>query len=119
MESPILQAIGYGIHAPNPHNIQAWKFESISETEALPYIDERGLLPATDPPTRQIHIGAGSVIETLRRSGWSCESGGGAGVRRAAPRSSGLRRVTAFAWVASSDHNLDLTKETPQCKCRS
>ncbi|MGH2963700.1 MAG: Acg family FMN-binding oxidoreductase, partial [Solirubrobacterales bacterium] len=29
------------------------------------YIDERRLLPATDPPARQIHIGAGCFIETL------------------------------------------------------
>src|SRR6266496_1721233 len=64
-ETPILQAITYGIHAPNPHNTQAWKFELTSDTEALLYIDERRLLPVTDPPARQIHIGAGCCIETL------------------------------------------------------
>jgi hypothetical protein len=64
-ETPILQAIGYGIQAPNPHNTQAWKFDLASDTEALLYIDERRLLPATDPLARQIHIGAGCLIETL------------------------------------------------------
>lgn len=64
-ETPIVQAIAYGIQAPNPHNTQAWKLELVSETEALLYIDERRLLPATDPPARQIHIGAGCFIETL------------------------------------------------------
>jgi hypothetical protein len=64
-ESPIRQAIAYGIQAPNPHNTQAWKLELASDTEALLYIDERRLLPATDPPARQIHIGAGCFIETL------------------------------------------------------
>ncbi|MER8830104.1 hypothetical protein NKH73_28405 [Mesorhizobium sp. M0938] len=63
--TPILQAIAYGVHAPNPHNTQAWKFEVTSDTEALFYLDERRLLPATDPPARQIHIGAGCAIETL------------------------------------------------------
>jgi hypothetical protein len=64
-DPPILQAIAYGIQAPNPHNTQAWKFELLSDTEALLYLDERRLLPTTDPPARQIHIGAGCAIETL------------------------------------------------------
>jgi len=64
-DTPILQGIAYGIQAPNPHNTQAWKFELKSDTEALMYIDERRLLPVTDPPARQIHIGAGCCIETL------------------------------------------------------
>jgi hypothetical protein len=64
-DSPILQGITYGIQAPNPHNTQAWKFELISDTKALLYIDERRLLSATDPPARQIQIGAGCFIEVL------------------------------------------------------
>jgi hypothetical protein len=64
-DTPILQAIAYGIQAPNPHNTQAWKFELLSDTQALLYVDEQRLLPATDPPARQIHIGAGCCIETL------------------------------------------------------
>jgi hypothetical protein len=64
-ETPILQAIRYGIQAPNPHNTQAWKFELVSDTEALLFVDERRLLPRTDPPARQIHIGAGAAVEML------------------------------------------------------
>lgn len=63
--TPIVQAVGYGIHAPNPHNTQAWKVELVSDVEALLFIDERRLLPETDPQARQIHIGAGCFIETL------------------------------------------------------
>jgi hypothetical protein len=65
VDAPILQAITYGIQAPSPHNTQAWRFELISDTEALLYVDERRLLPATDPQARQIHIGAGAAVETL------------------------------------------------------
>jgi hypothetical protein len=64
-ETPLLRGIGYGIWAPNPHNTQAWQFEPLSDSEALLFIDERRLLPATDPPARQIHIGAGCCVETL------------------------------------------------------
>jgi hypothetical protein len=65
LRSPIMRAIAWGIQAPNPHNTQAWKFRLVSDTEALLYIDERRLLPVTDPPARQIHIGAGCCVETL------------------------------------------------------
>ncbi|NUU22833.1 MAG: hypothetical protein HOV68_15185 [Streptomycetaceae bacterium] len=64
-DTPIRQGIAYGVQAPNPHNTQAWKLSLVSDTEALLAIDERRLLPATDPPARQIHIGAGCFIETL------------------------------------------------------
>jgi hypothetical protein len=37
----------------------------VSDVEAVLYVDERRLLPATDPPARQIHIGCGRFIETL------------------------------------------------------
>jgi hypothetical protein len=62
---PILGAIAWGIRAPSPHNTQAWKFQPLSDMAALLYVDEERLLPATDPPARQIHIGAGCCIETL------------------------------------------------------
>ena len=64
-QSPIVRAIAWGIQSPNPHNTQAWKFYAVSETAALLYVDERRLLPVTDPPARQIHIGAGCCLETL------------------------------------------------------
>ena len=63
--SPIRRAIAWATQAPNPHNTQAWKFFPLSDTSALLYIDERRLLPVTDPPARQIHIGAGCCIETM------------------------------------------------------
>jgi hypothetical protein len=57
--------IGIGVNAPNPHNTQAWKFRQISDLQTILYVDERRLLPATDPPSRQIHIGCGCFLETL------------------------------------------------------
>jgi hypothetical protein len=62
---PIQKTISYGINAPNPHNTQAWKIKIISDSEMLFYVDEKRLLPMTDPPARQIHIGCGCFIETL------------------------------------------------------
>ncbi|TNE81360.1 MAG: hypothetical protein EP332_04360 [Bacteroidetes bacterium] len=62
---PILKAIALGINAPSPHNTQSWKFEIIDDHRMRLYVDENILLPATDPPSRQIHMGAGCFIETL------------------------------------------------------
>jgi len=64
-KQPILKAIALGISAPSPHNTQSWKFNIISDTEMELYVDENILLPATDPPSRQIHMGTGCFIETL------------------------------------------------------
>lgn len=64
-KTPIEKAIAMGSNAPNPHNTQAWKLRLVSDLEALLYIDETRILPETDPPTRQIHIGAGCFLETL------------------------------------------------------
>ncbi|WP_215225289.1 Acg family FMN-binding oxidoreductase [Echinicola shivajiensis] len=64
-DQPILKAIALGINAPSPHNTQSWKFKIVDELEMLLYVDENRLLPATDPPSRQIHMGAGCFIETL------------------------------------------------------
>ena len=65
-QQPILKAISFGVNAPNPHNTQAWKMKILSDDQMLLFIDENRLLPATDPPTRQIHIGSGCFIEMLR-----------------------------------------------------
>jgi len=62
---PILKAIAIGVNAPSPHNTQSWKFKILNDNEMLFYIDQDILLPATDPSSRQIHIGAGCFIETL------------------------------------------------------
>ncbi|MBL7492298.1 hypothetical protein I6A60_25100 [Frankia sp. AgB1.9] len=62
---PIRTAIEYGIRAPNPHDTQAWRCQVISPTEMLFSVDPSRLLPVTDPPARQIHIGCGCFIEIL------------------------------------------------------
>jgi hypothetical protein len=64
-ESPVLKAIALGINAPSPHNTQSWKFMVLNDLEMRLYVDEKILLPATDPPARQIHIGAGCFLETM------------------------------------------------------
>lgn len=65
-DEPILKALTYSLNAPNPHNTQAWKFKVLNEKEVLFFVDETRLLPATDPPARQIHIGCGSFIAVFR-----------------------------------------------------
>lgn len=64
--TPALKAIALGINAPNPHNTQAWKFRMLSDTELLMYVDETRTLPATDPTTRQIHIGCGCFLSVMK-----------------------------------------------------
>lgn len=63
-KQPILKVIALGINAPSPHNTQSWKFEIVDDMKMRLYVDENILLPATDPPSRQIHMGAGCFIET-------------------------------------------------------
>ncbi len=65
-KEPTLKGITYGINAPNPHNTQAWKFQLLSENEMLFFVDETRLLKATDPTTRQIHIGCGCFLECMK-----------------------------------------------------
>jgi hypothetical protein len=65
LATPIDRAIAFGCNAPNPHNTQAWRLRNTSELETVLYVDEERLLPLTDPPARQIHIGCGCFIETL------------------------------------------------------
>ncbi|TGL60678.1 Acg family FMN-binding oxidoreductase [Leptospira sarikeiensis] len=63
--SPIMKAIRIGITAPNPHNVQAWKFKILDDHSALLFVDEKRLLKDTDPSFRQIHIGQGTFLENL------------------------------------------------------
>jgi hypothetical protein len=65
LTTPIDKAIAYGCNAPNPHNTQAWKLRHTSALQTVLYVDKARLLPVTDPPARQIHIGCGCFIETL------------------------------------------------------
>jgi hypothetical protein len=60
---PIMKAITYGLTAPSPHNTQSWFVDTISDTEMFLYV--KHLLPETDPPARQIHMGAGCFIELV------------------------------------------------------
>ena len=60
---PVMKAIAYGLTAPSPHNTQSWFIDTLSATELLLYV--KHTLPATDPPSRQIHMGAGCFIECL------------------------------------------------------
>jgi len=60
---PVMKAIAYGITAPSPHNTQSWFLDIISDTEMLLYV--KHVLPETDPPARQIHLGAGCFIELV------------------------------------------------------
>ena len=65
LATPIDKAIAFGCNAPNPHNTQAWKLRNASDLQTVLYVDEARVLPATDPLTRQIHVGCGCFIETL------------------------------------------------------
>ena len=65
LATPIDKAIAYGCNAPNPHNSQAWKLRNTSDLQTVPDVDKARLLPVTDLPARQIHIGCGRSIETL------------------------------------------------------
>lgn len=65
LATPIDKAIALGCNAPNPHNSQAWKLRNTSDLQTVLYVDEARVLPATDPLTRQIHVGCGCFIEVL------------------------------------------------------
>ncbi|MEM7435603.1 MAG: hypothetical protein AAF436_10665 [Myxococcota bacterium] len=64
-DPPIVGALRYGVTAPSAHNTQPWLIELVSETEARLFVDPERLLPATDPPARQIHISHGTFVEAV------------------------------------------------------
>ena len=57
--------LSYAILAANPHNIQPWIVDLTGPTSFELYVDQQRLLPETDPPARQIHIGQGTFLENL------------------------------------------------------
>jgi hypothetical protein len=57
--------IEYARWAPSPHNIQAWKFQLVSEQEAVLLFDPTRLLPGTDPTGRFTAAGFGVLVETM------------------------------------------------------
>lgn len=60
-----LKALGWGMACTNPHNTQPWKIRMLSDREFLVHVDGGRLLPMTDPPARQIHIGTGVFLEQI------------------------------------------------------
>ena len=58
-------ALAHAILAPNPHNRQPWLVDLIGKDEIAFYADTTRLLPATDPPNRQITLGCGAFLELL------------------------------------------------------
>ena len=65
LKEPVLKAINFGITAPNAHNTQPWKFKILNSNEFLLYVDEKRILPITDPLTRQICMSQGTFLETM------------------------------------------------------
>lgn len=63
---PVARAAAIAVTAPNPHNAQPWKLRFDSPESLTLYVDATRLLPDTDPPARQIHIGQGTFLELLR-----------------------------------------------------
>ena len=65
-EDPRMRALSWAILSPNPHNRQPWMVDlSVPEHVGL-YVDTTRLLPHTDPFSRQIVIGLGCFLETLK-----------------------------------------------------
>lgn len=64
-----LRLISYGMLAPNPHNIQPWLIRLRGADSFDLYVDQSRLLPETDPPARQIHIGQGTFLEGISIAG--------------------------------------------------
>lgn len=57
--------LSYAILAANPHNKQPWIVDLTGPSSLELYVDQQRLLPETDPPARQIHIGQGTFLENL------------------------------------------------------
>jgi hypothetical protein len=60
---PVVQALRYGITAPSAHNTQPWRIQLESPFAARLFVDPARLLPATDPPGRQVLISHGTLLE--------------------------------------------------------
>ncbi len=60
---PRLDALSYGLLAPNPHNLQPWQVALEGEDSFALYHDTSRRLPHTDPYDRQLRIGFGCFLE--------------------------------------------------------
>lgn len=63
---PRRRALSFALLAPNPHNRQPWLVDLAEPDVVTLYADPVRLLPATDPQNRQITIGLGCFLETMR-----------------------------------------------------
>ena len=63
---PIKRALAHALLAPNPHNRQPWLVDLSQESQVTIHRDTTRDLPMTDPLNRQIFIGMGCFLETLR-----------------------------------------------------
>lgn len=63
---PRRRALSYALLSPNPHNLQSWLVDLRQADHVTLYIDKSRLLPMTDPFSRQITIGCGCFLETMK-----------------------------------------------------
>ena len=66
VRDPRLRALSFALLAPNPHNMQSWIADLREPSVVTFYCDASRLLPETDPFSRQIVVGCGCFLETLR-----------------------------------------------------
>ncbi|MFO1158552.1 MAG: twin-arginine translocation pathway signal protein [Reyranellaceae bacterium] len=75
---PRRRALAWALLAPNPHNLQSWSVDLAQPDMIRLFVDERRLLPETDPMSRQILIGHGCFLEILSMAaaadGWRTET---------------------------------------------
>ena len=65
-DDPRLNALSFGLLAPNPHNLQPWFITLEGENAFTLRHDASRRLPHTDPFDRQITIGLGCFLEQTR-----------------------------------------------------
>ncbi len=65
-QDPRMRALSWAILSPNPHNRQPWKVDLSEPDQVQLFVDTDRLLPHTDPFSRQIVIGLGCFLETLK-----------------------------------------------------
>ncbi|MEO0666603.1 MAG: twin-arginine translocation pathway signal protein [Pseudomonadota bacterium] len=65
-DDPRLDALSYGLLAPNPHNRQPWAVELDGGDGFLVWRDKTLDLPVTDPFGRQLTIGMGCFLDLTR-----------------------------------------------------
>ncbi len=62
---PRLRALSWALLAPSAHNLQSWVADIREPGLIRLSVDLERLLPATDPPNRQVLIGCGAFLELL------------------------------------------------------